>query len=39
MYGYGNEWLWIVIVLFIVFFLVFWNNGNSSCGCQNHRCD
>ena len=29
-YGYGNEWIWILVVVFIIFFLFF--NGNN---CPN----
>lgn len=36
-YGvFGGEWIWIVIVVFILLFIVCGNNGFGGCGCR-HR--
>lgn len=43
MYGYGNgfcgggEWLWIVIIIFIIFFIC-GNNFNGGCNCHRNNC-
>lgn len=37
-YSYGgNEWIWILIVIFIIFFL-FWGTGNNGCHNQGRGC-
>lgn len=30
--GQNNNWIWIVLIIFIVFFLC-WGNNNRSIGC------
>ena len=35
--GYGGEWLWIVIVVFIVFFLIWGNNRGNNCPEPPHK--
>ena len=34
--GFGGEWIWIAIVLFVLLFIVFGNN-RCGCGCQNYQ--
>lgn len=26
--GFGGSWLWIIIIVLIIFFVLFWGNGN-----------
>lgn len=35
--GFGGEWLWIVIIIFIIFFICGWGNNNRCGCCQNQR--
>ena len=32
--GCGGEWIWIIIIVFIAFFLI---GNNRVCGCQCHQ--
>lgn len=34
--GFGGEWIWIVIVVFILLFIVCGNN-RFGCGCHEHH--
>ena len=36
--GFGGNCIWIIIVVLIIFFVLFWGNGNNCNHCPNNNC-